>query len=442
MSSCIYQPSMSKHLELIDNNDYELDDLINYSQNPIFYASLFSPDSLLLSFSQVHNYYTDFQNRFFKVWTEQRSIDSLISKKLLEYYQQEIAWMIEHPGYGENKLLREQTIADKIRNTASLENGFNSMKKGIMLNYANIRQMPTLKPNFHNFALPGEGYPFDYWQNSTIPIGTPIFIYHENENWALIDSHICQGWVPRTQIAYINEDDIDLLTSLDLMCIIKDRTPLYSSDHTYVGHADIGTVFAIHHENTEGYEAIGFWKNKMNIGEIIYLQIDKETAKTIPIPLTPRNIAMICNEMMGQIYGWGGGYYNRDCSQLLLDIFIGFGILLPRNGKQQAYNFGRFVDLRTHKEEEWKTIIINQAIPFLSLLRIPGHIMLYIGQVNNEPLVLHNFWGLRTLNNENEEGRFIVGKTVITTLEPGKNLLHLNPKMSFFRRLEGITLFE
>ena len=52
--------------------------------------------------------------------------------------------------------------------------------------------------------------------------------------------------------------------------------------------------------------------------------------------------------------------------------------------------------------------------------------MLYIGSHKGQPVVLHNAWGLKTLEN-GKESRHIIGKTVITTLEPGKELENLHP---------------
>ena len=63
--------------------------------------------------------------------------------------------------------------------------------------------------------------------------------------------------------------------------------------------------------------------------------------------------------------------------------------------------------------------------------------MLYIGQNDDKAIVFHNIWGLRT---KDELGRKIIGKSVITTLDPGKNLRNADPNGSLIKRVEGITL--
>jgi hypothetical protein len=48
----------------------------------------------------------------------------------------------------------------------------------------------------------------------------------------------------------------------------------------------------------------------------------------------------------------------------------------------------------------------------------PGHVMVYIGQRDGQPVVLHATWGLKTVKG-NGYGRKVIGAAVITTLEPG-----------------------
>ena len=418
-------------------NEQTIQDAVLFSQDPLYYAD---SDSLLLSAEELYQFHNSFKTKFFKVWNENLGINSSKIIEMKEYYQKLLSDIYTNPGIGENKIKRDSLFALNLIKTANLNGNFNTMKKGMITTYTNIRVLPSEKPFFLSFLLAGEGYPFDYWQNSTIPIGTPIFILHETENWALIESHICSGWILRNHFAYISDKDIEQIISSDQIVITKDKIPLFSTENDYVGHADIGTVFSIQKEFENYYKVIYFNRNNNNMLPLI---VSKELSQKIPIPLTTKNIALICSEMMNQVYGWGGMYFNRDCSQSLLDLYIGFGILLPRNGKQQAYNFGRFHSMSELENiSQKKKEIIDNATPFLTLVRTPGHIMLYIGSEGGEPLVFHTVWGIRTIEQDNVEGRFILGKTMITTLEPGKELHNVDPKMSLINRLEGITFFK
>jgi hypothetical protein len=64
----------------------------------------------------------------------------------------------------------------------------------------------------------------------------------------------------------------------------------------------------------------------------------------------------------------------------------------------------------------------REAIPWLSLVWMPGHVMLYVGAPEGEPLVLHTAWGVRTWDPFAGEGRALISRTAITTLRPGAEL--------------------
>ena len=63
-------------------------------------------------------------------------------------------------------------------------------KKAIMLKNTNIRVLPTNSPMFYDPTQPGEGFPFDYNQNSAIKINTPIMVSHLSKDraWAYVES--------------------------------------------------------------------------------------------------------------------------------------------------------------------------------------------------------------------------------------------------------------
>ena len=141
--------------------------------------------------------------------------------------------------------------------------------------------------------------------------------------------------------------------------------------------------------------------------------------------------------LIDQPYGWGGLYNNRDCSAMIRDIFTTFSIWLPRNSTNQAKKGGLYIDLNSLSNEEKQTFIKENAIPYLTLLWFPGHIMLYIGEKEDDALVFHNIWGLRT---KDKMKRMIIGKAVITTLSPGDEMATIDKSFNFLSRIKGMTL--
>lgn len=67
------------------------------------------------------------------------------------------------------------------------------------------------------------------------------------------------------------------------------------------------------------------------------------------------------------------------------------------------------------------------AAPFRTILNMPGHVMLYLGTFEDEPVAFHTIWGLRTAAADGTNpGRHVIGKSVITSLSPGRELQNLS----------------
>ncbi len=169
--------------------------------------------------------------------------------------------------------------------------------------------------------------------------------------------------------------------------------------------------------------------------------IPKSAAVKQPMPLTTAGIAEMANELINQPYGWGGLYGNRDCSAMLKDLFAPFGVWLPRHSSHQALRGGDFIDLSGLAPEAKEKMILERGIPFLTLIWVKGHIMLYIGNSRGRAIVFHNLWGIKTRDILGREGRKVVGHAAITTLQPGAELPDFDLSGSdLLAKVEGMTL--
>jgi len=85
--------------------------------------------------------------------------------------------------------------------------------------------------------------------------------------------------------------------------------------------------------------------------------------------------------------------------------------------------------------------IIAQGVPYFTLLWLKGHIMIYIGSRNGEPLVFHNFLSVRTTNGAGQSGKKIIGRASITTLYPGREFNGVaDSEGPYLGPLRGMTL--
>ena len=82
----------------------------------------------------------------------------------------------------------------------------------------------------------------------------------------------------------------------------------------------------------------------------------------------------------------------------------------------------------------------ENGVPFSTLVYLKGHIMLYIGAKNNEPLVFHNIWSVRLKDETGRKYRHIIGKATVTTLEPGVGIKDFDEDTNILNRIEGIVI--
>lgn len=361
------------------------------------------------------------------------------------YSRQEALWGLAHlkrnKHYGENLRLLGPKFRADMEWLAQAETYPNAALPAIATANTALRVVPTSRPGFLKPTDPGEGYPFDYWQNSGVWAGTPMLVTQVSRDgaWALVETRFAGGWVRMGDIALVDQAFMDRWASLPLLAVTTERTPIAglpegegdtvgmaaSEPGTFLFHGRIGTVLPLSGEDEGGYTALAPVRGADGRALIASVRLGRDQAAPMPLAPTPRNFALLVGQMLGQPYGWGGYLDNRDCSALMLDIYAPFGIFLPRNSRQQS-RAGDQLPLAGLAPEEKERTLLDKGVPLMTLIHKPGHIMLYIGRGTGpnvgRAMMLHAIWGLKTLDEEGRAGRFVVGRTAITTLEPGAEI--------------------
>lgn len=372
----------------------------------------------------------EYNKKFFKPWSLSKPS---FKKKHLQYG----FYYKNRKVYGENlKPISKKWFNDKYE-FANFEKFKTFNKKGIVVNNSNLRLIPSSKPIFLNPNQAGEGFPFDYNQNSAIKFNTPIIISHfsKNKEWALIETGFVSGWIEVKDIATLDSKNIKKFMNNNYFVSTDDNLSLYKNGF-FQQRATIGTLLPY---NKGSFYVVkkGFYLD----GNVFELQIkfkDRNKVSRKPLNFNKANIINISNSILGTPYSWGGAMGNRDCSSFTQDFFSSFGLFLPRNSKSQA-NVGKKISLKSLSTKHKKSKIIKYGKPFRTLLYMKGHIMLYIGHKNGEPLIMHDFWGVKTKKG-NLSQRVVVGKTVITSTEPGKELENYDKTKSIIRRIEAMNI--
>ncbi len=312
------------------------------------------------------------------------------------------------------------------------DNAKSIKRNGIIVRHSDLRLIPSDLPCFHP-NKPGGAYPFDDYQNSRLYIGSPVSVVgiSQDKNWYLVYSHETSiGWVKAENLVFINHSDIRFIKVHKLGVISEDKNNL-----------KIGMFLPIRRETKAQIEV--YLPEKSHNGHLHWkiTKLRHSEVVVMPMKFNKENVIHVLNNLLNKPYGWGGMHGYRDCSSTIKDYFTTCGIYLKRNSRAQAFSDQavRSFDLSDKDNVEKIGVIENYGVPFKTVIYLAGHIGLYIGNFNGKPVILHNIWGLKTLSKDDEEGRNIIGKSVISSLELGKESKDV--KMTLLDRVERMSVF-
>ncbi len=393
-------------------------------------APFLKNDPASLSPKEHSRLYADFLQKRYTPWLLNR-VDTASSSVTwaIRYYEKRTL-------FGENRLpLLKSRWSRWIENLNY--DALNRMKRhAVTIRPSNLRLFPSERPIFFDPSSAGEGYPFDYNQNSAIKAFTPLLVSHLSRDggWAFVQTPFALGWLKIEDIAFVSQKQIDRIMKMPMVTVVKEGAALYDGKQNFLFYAKTATLFPLIREE-DGFYRILVPKEIDRQARFEESLIPLTWAKRMPLSFDRTNIALIASGLLGEPYGWGGVAQDRDCSAMTRDFFAPFGIWLPRNSKAQA-KVGKVISLKGLSKREKERMIIKNGIPFLTLVHLPGHIMLYVGTKNKNAYVMHNIWGIRT----EDGGRYLIAKAVITRLDLGMEIPEADKKSLPIERIDSMNI--
>ena len=402
--------------------DEDIADVRTLPQDPALYLAG-DPGTLLLPREGATLREASFDRAFFSPWDQRAPRGG----------RESLLWAFDYLAskdvYGENRRLRSAEWFARQRKN-SREEAFGTVNRpGITVEEADLRAFPTEDPAFFSFERAGEGYPFDYLQNSRLKPGEPFFVSHfsEDRRWAFGDAPFASGWVEVRHLAWMDAAAQAWWRAAPRGVVLGRDLPLCDLRGEFLAVATTGTLLPL-----EGRDVLSGLRVRVprrgEGGQLEYAvaRLSFEEAAPFPLDFTGWNAARVASALAGEPYGWGGLLNHRDCSAMVRDFFLPFGLWLPRNSKAQEES-GRVRDVGGMEWRAKEDLLRKEGRPWRTLVYLPGHIMLYVGSWRGRAVVFHNTWGVRTLSGD-REGRHIVGGAVFSTLAPGLELPDLFPE--------------
>lgn len=284
--------------------------------------------------------------------------------------------------------------------------------------YASVRAIPT---DVGMLEEKGD-VEFDMLQYSKIKTWTPAAVYHTTKdgNWSYVQATFVRGWIKTKDLAIF--DSQEQLKSYvdrkrDYLIVTGPEIPVFSNPGlTEVrAEASMGTHFPIQDENGNYYQSLLPVRGKGGAVSLEKIFISKASdVSKGRLPYTQRNIIRQSFKLLSARYGWGSFWDGRDCSGFIFDAFMSMGIEIPRNSKEQGI-IGTFLNrFEPFESEQQKIATLAVAREGITLIRMPKHIMLYLGQIDGLHYVIHSTWAERYSMTDDSKNR--INQVVVSDL--------------------------
>jgi hypothetical protein len=307
--------------------------------------------------------------------------------------------------YGKSKIPLGESFWNELKTNLNQESlkEKNRMLYGLIAKRTDIRVFPTEERSMST----SYNDEFDRFQHSSISPGSPIGIHHfsKDKEWAYVQTQFIRGWIHTHDLAIAKEkgEVMDYEEAKDRLLVTGNIVSVFSdpSLRQPIFLAQMGDTFPLlsipgGDKMTNAFYIIHIpsrEKNGLLTLKKGYIRTNEDVHRGF-LPYTQENVAHQAFKMLDHPYGWGDMFGGRDCSRFIMDLFRTFGVLMPRNSKEQATigtDLG-WVEGKPIKEKRKK---LDQAIPLATTLRLPGHIMLYLGKDKGKYYVIHSIWGIQ-----------------------------------------------
>lgn len=355
-----------------------------------------------------------FETHYFRAWHMQ----------LPKYSQEMLLWPFKaytpHNSFGDNLQPISQNLLDRLKDDTNMQEYSQVNAKAITTSQVSLRTLPTDKPFFNDPRKAGEGFPFDYLQESSIHMNEPLLVSHYSKDgaWAFVFTSYASGWIHTNAMVLLSDQQCQEFENTKKIAVTVDDIPLKDDKNKFLLFSKIGMELPLISETADNYFVSVIVSDIDHNAVYKHMIVPKNIATADTLALNQQNINTLVDAIIHTHYGWGGMYGERDCSSTLRDLFTPFGIWLPRNSSYQA-KIGKVISLQGLSNDDKIERIKKYGVPFETLLHKKGHILLYAGVFHDKVVVLHNMWGIHTTDGQNN-GRLIVGRTVFSTLEIGK----------------------
>ncbi len=423
-TTSILNPSEIKY-ETADKKVFE-NTIPRYMKTAGYWISkLKNPNKIILSQKEIAEFNKKISVIAAGITNLEKYPQTVNQKSLKKIFDDRTSWYINKKYYTENGDFVFPDFYGTISNNIDIgtKNTIN-IRYAITTHYSDVRIFPTKEK-----VLSGKtSKDIDRLQEESLDMGTPLIILCQTKDkqWSYAVAKTEEGWVETENLAFTNRKTFtEWLNMQNFVIVIEEKADIFTGTNlNFIDYVRMGTRLPYY--PAEKYKNSYVIKipsvNKKGFLEFRKAFINKKDVNIGYLQYTQRNVLNLAFKHLNEPYGWGGSNGEQDCSGYLSQIFNCFGILLPETSTQKI-KCGKIVNFQKSDINEFKNIsILQNAIEGISFIFFPGHIMLYIGNEDGKPYIIHAIWGLTSYDSRNNKTVNYINRVIVSDLNIGEEV--------------------
>lgn len=299
---------------------------------------------------------------------------------------------------GQERLSRqdwEQLCEDRALDAAALRI---EPRCGVCVRRSSLRALPTGTA----LTVERDDRYDDCLQLTAVLPGEPMALFHMSADgrWCFAASESCMGWIAAEDVAECSLEELQEEAERSFLLVTGSRITLCADPYEPEVSGVVLTMGTrLHLASQPG--TVRAVRGRMSydtyIAELPVRGADgrlEHVEALVPVsadvhvgylPYSHEAVGAQAEKLRGEVYGWGGMLGARDCSALVGEVYRCFGFRLPRDSSGLAMLPGA-EDISALSAEEKRALL--RTLPIGTILYFPGHVMLYRGEADGEPLCL------------------------------------------------------
>ena len=266
-----------------------------------------------------------------------------------------------------------------------------SLRYGVVVTHTMNRMVPYEMPAFW-----GQYAWQDLFNTGALETGTPVAVLHVSTDgaWCYIRSEYAYGWISAVNVAFGTPDQIRRLTEpKNFIVALLHKIPVFADQGFQTLATEIYQCarLPLMEKTTAGYRVLVPHRKADGSLEIAtgWLRPDADVSVGYQ-PFTQANAIRTMFRLLNRPYGWGNSCNERDCCGAIRTVLRTFGFDVPYGTSHELHSTDHVICFPKETPKDVKYKQLDTCEPGITMCGFDGHIVMYLGKVDNSYFVIHS----------------------------------------------------